>query len=528
MEFNLLHRFPDIPKGIREGFDMGVTTSIMRTYTPPNHQSAMANTEAIDLYIEKERSNNRYTGPFSLDGLERLIGPFRTSPLGTVPKAGTKELRMIQDFSFPRNDPSHNSVNAEIDSNAFPCEWGTFAEMAILVMEAPPRTQVATLDVDAAFRCVPIKPEQQNHFIVHWRDQFWIDACAPFGPASSPGVWGRIADCMVAIYQAAGVGAVKKWVDDFAFFRYPQITGSREVSFCYSLTEIHEVAGHLGWPWKASKTKDFASTFKYLGFEWDLDAKRVSIPAEKRTKYVANINMWERGVTFTRIEAERILGTLVHCSMAVPDGRSHLVALSKFASSFAHTGSRFRRRTPNGPVRADLAFWKHQLAEGDCGSFLVTPPAVANCSCWVDASTSYGVGIVVDNEWDAWELSEGWDINTRRIGWAEMLAIELGLRSVIARGYHNTTIVIRSDNMGVIGALEGGKSRNLEHNRVLQRIVTLMRMNNIYIKSVYVPSADNIADYPSRGHPVPDLKRSGEIFTLPPCIAALLKRRDIM
>jgi hypothetical protein len=117
---------------------------------------------------------------------------------------------MIQDFLFPRNDTHYNSVNSKINSNAFLCEWGTFLEMALLVMDAPAGAQVATLDVDVTFCCVPIKPDQQRHFVVHWRDEFWIDACAPFGPASLPGVWGRITDCMSAIYLALGVVALKK------------------------------------------------------------------------------------------------------------------------------------------------------------------------------------------------------------------------------------------------------------------------------------------------------------------------------
>jgi hypothetical protein len=55
-----------------------------------------------------------------------------------------------------------------------------------------------------------------------------------------------------------------------------------------------------------------------------------------------------------------------------------------------------------------------------------------------------------------------------------MVAIEFGLRMAVALGYRNVSIRIWLDNMGVIGTLEGGKSRNLEHNRVLQRIVSLM------------------------------------------------------
>ncbi|KAJ6563445.1 hypothetical protein B0H10DRAFT_1803408, partial [Mycena sp. CBHHK59/15] len=40
----------------------------------------------IQDYINAECAGHRYTGPFSRSRLEPLIGPFRTSPLGTVPR----------------------------------------------------------------------------------------------------------------------------------------------------------------------------------------------------------------------------------------------------------------------------------------------------------------------------------------------------------------------------------------------------------------------------------------------------------
>jgi hypothetical protein len=526
VRYGLLDRFSDIPKGIQEGFDMGVTAQLHSTYTPPNHRSAMDNTDAIDCYISKEVSAHRYSGPFTRERLEQLIGPFRTSPLGTVPKAGTDELRMIQDFLFPRDDIHHDSVNSEIDSDAFPCEWGTFSEMALLVMDAPSGAQVATLDVDAALHCVPIRPDQQRHFIVHWQEQFWIDACAPFGPASSPGVWGRIADCMSAIYLATGVVALKKWVDDFAFFRYPCTRKEGGVRFNYDLQDIYNVAEQLGWPWKPSKTKDFAPSFRYLGFVWDLTTKIVAIPEDKRERYIKKLSPWVAGSKFTRTESEQVHGTLVHCSLAIPSGRSHLVALSRFTSSFDHTHSKFARHTPGALVLSDIEFWRQLLIGGECSSVLSRPPALAECKCWVDASTSYGVGVVIDGEWDSWRLCKGWNINNRRIGWAEMVAIEFGLRMAVAHGYRDASIWVWSDNKGVIGALEGGKSRNLEHNRVLQRIVSLMRATNIHVQPTYVPTTENKADNPSRGTPALGLPRTPERFRIPQCLATIITRPD--
>jgi hypothetical protein len=55
------------------------------------------------------------------------------------------------------------------------------------------------MDVDTAFRCCPIKPEQQPHFVVQWNDLFYIDHNAPFGATSSSRVFECLADTMAAI-----------------------------------------------------------------------------------------------------------------------------------------------------------------------------------------------------------------------------------------------------------------------------------------------------------------------------------------
>jgi len=89
--------------GIRCGFNMGIKSIISESYTPPNHSSARLNPVIIENHIKNELSEGRYTGPFSKSRLEYLIGPFRSSPLGLIPKSGSPgDFRIIQDLSFPR------------------------------------------------------------------------------------------------------------------------------------------------------------------------------------------------------------------------------------------------------------------------------------------------------------------------------------------------------------------------------------------------------------------------------------------
>jgi hypothetical protein len=519
---NLFDNFQDVPYGIRNGFNMGVLSIPSKTYTPPNHSSAISHPRAVASHIHKELSLGRYTGPFSQSKLEQLIGPFRTSPLGVVPKSGTNEFRLVQDLSYPRHNPHHTSVNSEINIDDFRCDWGTFQKVVDIVLDAPLGSQAATLDVDAAFRRCPILPSQQPNFVVMWNDLFYIDHVAPFGATSSGGVFGRVADALMAILRSNKIGPALNWVDDFLFFAFPtnsDLFTSQDESwtpiFSYSLKSIFLITSLLGWPWKDSKTRPFAPFFTYLGFLWDLIKKTVQIPIEKKSRYLMKLKPWISGNKFTQREAQSLLGTLVHCSLAIPDGRSHLPALSRFAASFNTSSSPFVQKTPNSSVLSDIAWWHAQLSAEFTGSYLRRPPPPSPINFWVDASTDWGIGVVFNGEWDSWKFNTRWQSNGRNIGWAEFIAIEIGLIIAISNGHTDTHFVIRSDNQGVIYAIKGGKSRSPEQNIVLQRIMLLLSTYNIWISSLYVTSCTNLADLPSRGFSIVGLPCKHFNITLP-------------
>ena len=75
-----------------------------------------------------------------------------------------------------------------------------------------------------------------------------------------------------------------------------------------------------------------------------------------------------------------------------------------------------------------------------------------------------GIGVMFGNRWDAWKLRSGWTGESRDIGWAEMIAVELAIYHCEAQGYRDADILIRSDNAGVIGAFARGRSRNTAVN----------------------------------------------------------------
>jgi hypothetical protein len=519
------NKFPDVPIGMRFGFDMGVHSPPLLTYIPPNHNSALLYPDHVSSHIQNELSAGRYSGPFSQSELESKIGAFRTSPLGTVIKSfGSIERRIVQDLSFPRNNPSLPSVNDQINIEDFRCDWGTFNEVKNIVINAPEFSEAATLDVDSAFRCCPIAPSQRRNFIIHWDNAFFVDHNAPFGATSAGGVFGRIADAKTAILASKRLGPSKNWVDDFVFFRFPTISPSSSPIFSYDLSDIYSLAARLGWPWKLSKTRPFHHQFKYLGFLWNLSTKTVQIPDDKKARYLIKLEPWVPSRKFSKKDAESLLGTLVHCSLVIPDARSRLPSISRFASSFNYARSPFVHKTPSSGVLSDIQWWRDQLSSKFCGSSLSKPPPASSIEFWVDASSSWGIGIIFGNEWDFWRLRPHWDGNGRNIGWAEIVAIELGLLFAVHRGYSDIHFLIKSDNQGVIHAIEGGKSRSPEQNLVLQRITLLLSHHKLWISSSYVPSLSNLADLPSRGIPPPNRSRASSTFTIPISLHPFISR----
>jgi hypothetical protein len=161
---------------------------------------------------------------------------------------------------------------------------------------------------------------------------------------------------------------------------------------------------------------------------------------------------------------ESLLGTLIHCSLALPDRHSCLSALSRFAASFNHFLSPFVRHSPSPTVLTDICWWCAQLSANFCESIISKPLNVSSVEFWVDASSSWGIGIVFDNVWDAWKLKPRWNKDSCNIGWAKIVTIELSILFAVHLGHTNIHFLIKSDNQGVIHAIECSRSRNSEQN----------------------------------------------------------------
>ena len=130
--------------------------------------------------------------------------------------------RAVHNFSHPHiPSPDATSINSQIECNDFPCTWGTFSTVALLIARLPPGSQASVHDVAEAYRTIPVRPEQWPRLVIRLQanDQFAVNVCNNFSLTSAGGVYGTLADAGADIFRGQGMGPLAKWVDDHIFFR---------------------------------------------------------------------------------------------------------------------------------------------------------------------------------------------------------------------------------------------------------------------------------------------------------------------
>ena len=140
--------------GLQHGFRVGFDHSGRLRPAHRNMPSAEQHPEVIDRYLEAELTAGRILGPFSPGSI--LIG--QINRLGVVPKGHTSgKWRLITDLSFPEGA----SVNDGIDSRFCSIQYTSVDKIAKAAQSLGAGTLMAKLDVRAAYRLVPVHPDDR-------------------------------------------------------------------------------------------------------------------------------------------------------------------------------------------------------------------------------------------------------------------------------------------------------------------------------------------------------------------------------
>ena len=589
-EAGLLERYPQIPSFLTYGADAGIPR-LQTTFTPPNHPSIASHRTIFDEIVNIEFQKGRYRGPFSRTELESIIGPFQTSPLSLIPKAGKPgKFRLIQNLSYPRN-VTHNirSINSSIETDLYPCTWGTFSTVATLVWSLPPGSLGACRDVSEAYRIILLAENQWPGIVIRLeedgpddRKPFALNTCTSFGKKSSGGLFGLFGDALLDIFRASGIGPSLRWVDDFIFFLMRReflnkynglrnewrkriernggklqkggriwfrgellpndhveefaedmsmplrdLSSRREQTtdqeHAYSMDDVDKISAKLGIPWERSKDIPFGKVVPFIGFDWDLENKTVSLQEKKKNKYLDAVEEWRRRKSHTLEDVQKLYRKLLHTCLIIPEGRAYLTKLEKMLGIFHDMPH--KPRHPPRHTDSDLLWWLRTLSRPTLTHKIPGAQEVVDIHAFSDASSTVGIGVVIRDRWRAWSLKPGWNEDQRDIGWAEAVGMELLIRIILRDAPPGTRFKIYGDNRGVVEGWWSGRSRNSQVNEVFKRIHFLLSTHRCMVYTKYVQSASNPADGPSRGI-FPDASKLLPKIDLPPELLSFILPLD--
>lgn len=537
-------KYPTIINSFSTGFLVGVLP-ISRTFSPPNSSSLQTLYSEFVSIVNKEFELTRYLGPFSQNELTQLLGHFQTSPLSLVPKPNSQKYRLIQNLSFPHSNRPVPSVNSSINSSHFPCSFGTFHTLCLIINMLPPGSQASTRDVSDAYRTVPLHPSQWPALVVKLgHDSFAINTQNSFGLASAGGVWGLVADFLGDLFRSQGIGPLSKWVDDYIFFRIPSqylpdlncyraqlasqlsrcqtnarsyyagpplpdlspsqydedfhfpLSSHSDPFYSYTDTDIDEFSQAIGLPWKESKTAPFSHLATYLGFIWNLNLRTVSLHPNKQKKYLLAIQEWLTRPSHTLLQVQSLYGKLLHTTYIIPAGRLYLTNFERMIPTF-HSRPYCPHRPPK-QLKTDLIWWSRILSLPELTRDIPSFQAYATLPAFSDASNQ-AIGIVYHTSSAIFAYSHNFQQRSRNIAWAEAVAVYFLLLVLDCFPLNNSRITLHCDNRVVADGWKIGRSRNSFVNDIFKNIHEHISKRNTQLHLEYVPSHLNPADAPSRG-----------------------------
>ena len=138
---------------MREGFRVGFNYNRLEgcKRSTSNMVSTMQKPEVVRVYLSKECAEGRVLGPLPPE----LFPSVQISRIGVIPKGSTVKWRLIVDLSAPEGF----SVNNNIDETLCSLSYISVEDAVQEIMAKGQCSQLAKVDIQSAYRTIPVHPE---------------------------------------------------------------------------------------------------------------------------------------------------------------------------------------------------------------------------------------------------------------------------------------------------------------------------------------------------------------------------------
>ena len=328
------------------------------------------------------------SGPFTSAPLQKLHG----SPLGSREKKDGSR-RLIMDLSQPRG----GSINEGIDKESFKVQYSHFDHATNLVYKMGTNCLMSKIDIQHAFRILPVKQSQWHLLGICWLHHYYINTRLPFGLRLVPNIFNNFANLI--IHNIALVKNILHYSDDYLLVSPPNANTAH-----HELPTVKYTFQHLNIPIAAEKIAGPSTLMIYLGIEINSEAQTTALPQEKIDTHNNTTIMAHTQKMYTK-ELLSLIGKLAFAAKVIRPGRIFLRRLISRAYSVKRLHHFIYL---NKEAQKDIKWWidnfthlnkKHYISD----NFSLT---TSDIKLFTDAS-SIGFEAIYGNAWiqEKWLLS---------------------------------------------------------------------------------------------------------------------------
>ena len=475
------------------GVDLGFQGDRSRIQIGPNLVSSLEHPKAITDNIKAEIANGRRKGPFKSVPLPA----FYSNPLGIVFKKGKDKPRVVHHLSWPRTD-AKTSVNASILD--FEVKLDAFDQALNKVKEIGKGCYMSKIDIEAAYRCIPVQPADWPLLGLEWEGNYYFDIVMQFGITSATAIfeWYSSAAQYIA-ERSCAIEHMVHYVDDF------MLLNARLAPAKFQLERVVQLFDELGIPISLKKLEGPATSMIFLGILFDTASMTIRLDDEKLESMHEELALWTERTSASREELQSIIGILSFAAKVVPTGRTFLRRMIDHLKSLPSSSTNTQQHPLSVAFHRDLNWWRQFLSAWNGISLIPdcdwTPAHVLEI--YTDACVD-GYGALFGTHWFACKwTSEEEDLAARdkrdSMPFKELYALTRAAATWSSH-WRGRKILFHCDCQPIVDAWRKGDSRKPAISQLIRTLLFIAASNDFNMNIMHIAGVDNTcADLLSRG-----------------------------
>jgi hypothetical protein len=365
---------------------------------------------------------------------------------------------------------------------------------------------LSKLDVSAAFKRVPVKPEDRALLGLRWKDKYYYELVLPFGLRTSGYRWEMYAAALHFFFEKhLGVHLVIHYVDDFLLVAPPGDTAAAEAQ----RDAVEALCLKLGAVLEHKKRVGPTTCLEFLGIELDTVAMSMRLTSKRIAalrELLADMGSPDRQFSVTELAS--LVGKLQFATLVIRPGRAftkRICAVMCDMKATREDRGRVERRRLSAEARHDLRWWEDLLKDWNSHSLLYEREweSSEKLELFTDACMSgYGAQfgrLWFQGKWSAEQLQRAVVHSRVSMPYLELHALT---QAALTWGHlwRGRRIVFRCDAEASVKAVQAMRSTRDNMSELLRLLHATAARCGFDFRCEHIPGVTNVvADALSRG-----------------------------